>query len=116
MNRKKKRQTSWSVDQYEQYMQKNFPTRIAVSHANVEPDEGPGSQKKDPSREMASPVRIRVHHIRVGTFDCENLYSKSLIDGIVSTGILQDDKYGIVNSFEASGGRPGEDDCDNNDN
>ena len=76
--------------------------RAAVADSNAKHKPYTRNAPKGPHAVEAldEAVRIHVHHIRHRLADYENLYTKHIIDGIVDTGLLHDDRPPYVSGFE----------------
>lgn len=86
--------------QCREYMQKNFPDRISVPTADVESHSVDATQRTDAIESMVTPVRIRIHQVRNRLGDIDGYCAKYVIDGVVHSGLLQDDRPEIVRSVE----------------
>ena len=88
------------IRKFPKWVQDHIRVALADTDANRQSDSATVPQRAYAVKEMATPVRICVHHIRHRAADLENLYTKHLIDGIVDSGLLQDDRQAIVSAFE----------------
>jgi len=102
--KKKKRsnRVHWTKEQYDAYLAKNFPGRVADSFTNVESDNRNESVGKKAPARFNTLCSIHFHSIRNRLADNDNISGKAALDGLVYAGILEDDSPAYVKAVTFS--------------
>lgn len=80
-----------STKEYDDYMRKNFPDRVADTVANLEQVVGNEPLGKKKGARFDTPCRVHFHSVRARLADSDGISGKAAIDGIVHAGILSND-------------------------
>lgn len=99
---RKKKQRGIKLSDLPQRYQDQIRNQIAVQTPKLEQRIKSTVEKADAVKEMVTPVRIRIHQKRKRLVDIDNVYSKAVIDGIRSSGLIRDDTPDILKSVTYS--------------
>lgn len=81
---------------------------ITFSLSDLESDTSNGNMAKEKITQFHSPVSIHIHSKRKRLVDIDGISAKAIIDGIVHTGLLEDDSPTFVKEVSYSQEKSGD--------